>query len=171
MSDKREYKRLFFLILLIMYLSAGCAGSKPQKDDFASGKKVAVIEEAVDHEPKIDYYEHRVVWMGETISIISGWYTGDILNWKEVADANPEINPKLIRKGDVIRIPKEMMTTEAPLPKSYVDSFYPVKEETSPTIENFPDVEESQAGEESPSAEMAPPASEDGESLELFGPK
>ena len=32
----------------------------------------------VEKEEKTSYYEHTVQWPGETVSIIAGWYTGDI---------------------------------------------------------------------------------------------
>jgi hypothetical protein len=179
MSDDCTYKNLFFLTILAIYLCAGCAVLKTQIDASADEKEVAVTEEVTEevighepkHEPEIVFYEHNVRWPGETVSIIAGWYTGDILNWKEIAAANPEINPSLIRKGNVIYIPKQMMTTETPMPKSYVDGFYPVKEEAFPTVENAPAVEDSQTREETPSDEEATPVDEEGEKLELIGPK
>ena len=166
MSDNCTYKRLLFLIILVIYLGAGCAVLKTQIGASADEKEVTVTEEVteevMDHEPEIVFYEHRVNWPGETVSIIAGWYTGDILNWEEIVAANPEINPSLIRKGNVIYIPKQMIATETPMPKSYIDSFYSVKEEAPPTVENAPAVEGNQAGEEAPPVE---------EEVELFGPK
>jgi hypothetical protein len=95
---------------------------------------------------KILYHVHTVQWSGESVSIIAGWYTGDIENWKALANANPKINPNFIIKGNTIRIPEYLLKTREPMPKDYVDSYYPKKKE-----------------------EMDAPVEE--EEPELFGPK
>jgi hypothetical protein len=91
---------------------------------------------------KESYFVHTVKWPGETVSIIAGWYTGNIENWKALAEANPEINPNSIRQGDRISIPERMMKTKTPMPRDYVDGFYPksrpVKEPAKPAKEEEP---------------------------------
>ncbi|MBW1732411.1 MAG: LysM peptidoglycan-binding domain-containing protein [Deltaproteobacteria bacterium] len=77
--------------------------------------------------PKPPYLEHVVRWSGETLSLIAKWYTGKFNNWGALAEANPEINPRRMRKGNIIRIPWELLTTEKPMPKSFVDRFAPKK--------------------------------------------
>jgi len=79
--------------------------------------------------PEPAYIEHVVRWQGETLSLISKWYTGKFSNWKIIAEANPDLNPKRMRKGNIIKIPKELLRTQKPMPKSYVDKFYKKKEE------------------------------------------
>lgn len=74
--------------------------------------------------PEVPYYVHTVKWRGESVSIIAGWYTGDIQNWRVLAEHNPDINPNRIFEGNKIRIPENMMKTKAPMPKEYVDGFY-----------------------------------------------
>ena len=32
---------------------------------------------------------HKVRYPGESVSIIAGWYTGEIDNWKVLAEVNP----------------------------------------------------------------------------------
>jgi hypothetical protein len=70
------------------------------------------------------YFVHTVKWSGESLSIIAAWYTGDLQNWKALADANPEINPNRVYERLKIRIPERIMTTKAPMTKEHVDSFY-----------------------------------------------
>ena len=68
---------------------------------------------------------HKVRYPGESVSIIAGWYTGEIDNWKILAEANPNLNPNVISEGMKINIPESMLKTREPMPKEYVDSFYP----------------------------------------------
>jgi len=68
---------------------------------------------------------HRVRFPGESVSIIAGWYTGEIDNWKVLAEVNPNINPNVINEGMKINIPESMLKTREPMTKEYVDSFYP----------------------------------------------
>jgi len=75
-------------------------------------------------EHKKAFYVHTVKWGGETVSIIAAWYTGDHQNWKALAQANPQIDPNLIREGDKILIPEGLLRTREPLPKEFVERFY-----------------------------------------------
>jgi hypothetical protein len=74
--------------------------------------------------PETVYFVHTVKWRGESVSIIAGWYTGDIQNWKVLKEHNPDINPNRIFEGNKIRIPEYLMKTKAPMSKEYVDGFY-----------------------------------------------
>ncbi len=73
--------------------------------------------------PKETSYVHTVKWSGETISIIADWYTGDIENWKALAQANPNIKANRISAGNKILIPEILMKTREPMPKEFVDRF------------------------------------------------
>jgi hypothetical protein len=106
----------------------------------------------IGKEEKTSYYMHAVQWPGETVSIIAGWYTGDIENWKALVNANPDINPNLIVKGNKIRIPENLLKKKDPMPKNYVESFYQKHKEKVPAVE-------------------ASPPSPEKEGPELFGPK
>jgi len=70
-------------------------------------------------------FVHKVRYPGESVSIIAGWYTGEIDNWKILAEVNPEINPNVIHEGMSIKIPESMMKTHEVITKEFVDSFYP----------------------------------------------
>lgn len=97
---------------------------------------------------------HKVRYPGESVSIIAGWYTGEIDNWKILAEVNPEINPNVIHEGMSIKVPESMLKTREPMTREYVESFYPkVKSKAKG------------AG----SRDHAPPPAE--EDTPLFGPK
>ena len=68
---------------------------------------------------------HKVRYPGESVSIIAGWYTGEIDNWKVLAEANPGLNPNVINEGMKINIPEYMLKTREPMTREYVGSFYP----------------------------------------------
>ncbi|MHB1011820.1 MAG: LysM peptidoglycan-binding domain-containing protein [Desulfobacteria bacterium] len=70
-------------------------------------------------------FVHKVRYPGESVSIIAGWYTGEIDNWKVLAEVNPEINPNVIHEGMKINIPESMLKTREPMTREYVDGFYP----------------------------------------------
>jgi len=68
---------------------------------------------------------HKVRYPGESVSIIAGWYTGEIDNWKILAEVNPNVNPNVIHEGMSIKVPESMLKTREPMTREYVDSFYP----------------------------------------------
>jgi LysM repeat protein len=82
--------------------------------------------------PREAYYIHTVKWSGESLSIIAAWYTGDLQNWKALAEANPDVNPKRIRQGMKIKIPERLLTVKSPMTKEHVDSFYPKAKKPAP---------------------------------------
>jgi hypothetical protein len=66
------------------------------------------------------FYLHKVRWPEETYSHIAKWYTGTVNNWKTIAKANPELDPKEIDIGDTISIPEDLLTSREPMPHSFV---------------------------------------------------
>jgi hypothetical protein len=66
------------------------------------------------------YFIHQVKWPNESLSIIAKWYTGSVMNWKALAEANPEMEPTVIHLGDRIRIPAHMLKTRDPMPEAFV---------------------------------------------------
>ena len=78
---------------------------------------------------KITYFTHTVRFSGETVSIIAGWYTGDIENWKAIVEANSNIDPKRVLVGNKILIPEDLLKNREPMPQEFVDSFYKPKQE------------------------------------------
>ena len=178
-TDPDKQICLSIICLLMMALLVGCASSTggkaeqtpqtPGASGAANGKEPAstppkVTGPAVTSPgttkpkpvPQNATFVHTVKWRGESVSIIAGWYTGDIQNWKILKDYNPDVNPSRIFEGNKSRIPEYLMKTKAPMTKEYVDSFYakhPKKE----------------AGRPAP----PPPAASasDGDEPALFGPK
>jgi hypothetical protein len=71
--------------------------------------------------PQPVFYLHTVKYSGETLSVIALWYTGEHGNWKEIAQANPDIKPNRIFPGDEILIPEGLLKTRDPLSKEFVD--------------------------------------------------
>ncbi len=143
--------QLFTVVLVFLMICTGCASSvsKPVETAptppagtvpappagtvpaFPAGTVPALPAGTVPQQ-KITYFAHTVKWPGETVSIIAGWYTGDIENWKTLAEANPDIDPNIIRAGDKILIPENLMKTREPMPKEFVDSFYRKKLPSKP---------------------------------------
>jgi len=67
-------------------------------------------------------YIHTVKYPGETLRIISRWYTGDINNWEALADANPNVDYENMIKGSRIFIPENLLKTRDPLTEEFIDS-------------------------------------------------
>jgi len=93
------------------------------------------------------FLEHHVEFSGETLSIISQWYTGRTENWRLIADANPGVRPERIRIGDTIMIPRDLVIEDAPLPEGIVRKFRgtqpvaPKKDEKSGDVTDTPPAE------------------------------
>lgn len=66
---------------------------------------------------KDPFFYHQVKYPGETLAMIAGWYTGNPENWRQIAKVNPGLNANIIKIGDVIRIPQELVIKTDPLPK------------------------------------------------------
>jgi hypothetical protein len=113
--------------ILITFL--GCATAP---EPLVPGEPSAKTGSSSKGEAKETYYTHTVKWPGESLSIVAGWYTGDVQNWKEIAEANPDINPNRIHEGTKLLIPDSLMTTKAPLTKDYVDGYYPKPKKPAP---------------------------------------
>jgi hypothetical protein len=74
--------------------------------------------------PQPVFYLHKVKYSGETLSIIALWYTGNHDRWKEIAQANPDLNPNRIFPGNEILIPEGMLKTRDSLPQEFIDRIY-----------------------------------------------
>jgi hypothetical protein len=134
---KQSFKNIVCLAigLAFMTICSGCA-SAPEPASSPTGTQALAAQpggttqqrpgEAVE-----TYYTHLVKWPGESLSIIAGWYTGDVQNWKALAEANPDINPNRIHEGMKLRIPESMMSTKAAMTKEHVDSYYPKQKRPS----------------------------------------
>jgi hypothetical protein len=66
------------------------------------------------------YYTQTVTWPGESLYLISSWYTGNGENWKVLAQSNPQLDPDRIHLGESIRIPENIVQTKKPLPHDFI---------------------------------------------------
>lgn len=89
-------------------------------------------------EDRTGFFRHTVSLPGETLSHIALWYTGDVRNWKEIADANPSIKVRNIDIGDTILIPEALVTTRKRMTAEFLTG--PVKGADPPKQTNRRDV-------------------------------
>lgn len=71
-------------------------------------------------EDQLNHVTHTVRAQGETLFAIAAWYTGQGLNWKQLVDANPGLNPNRMRIGETIHIPRKLVkrVDAMPIPSS-----------------------------------------------------
>lgn len=74
-------------------------------------------------EPEEEFAYHKIKYSGETVAVISAWYTKSAKNWPEIVDANPKMVPSKLRIGDYVRIPKRLISRNSSLPQDFVASF------------------------------------------------
>lgn len=112
-TNVRAFHIFFQSVLLItvclavasVVLMTGCA---------KAAKVEPVSSPPVQKDP---FFYHQVKYPGETLAMIAGWYTGNPENWRQIAKVNPGLNANIIKIGDVIRIPQELVIKTDPLPK------------------------------------------------------
>lgn len=100
------------------------ATAPPLKTQTAPEKPAPAVQEpppVKETKPQPVFYLHTVKHSGETLSVIALWYTGNHGNWKEIAQANPDMKPNRIFPGNEILIPEGLLKTRDPLPKEFVD--------------------------------------------------
>jgi LysM repeat protein len=68
----------------------------------------------------VSYHEHIVQHRGETLAVISSWYTGKVNNWNVIKNHNPNLDIRKIQIGQKIFIPKYIINKNQPLPQDYV---------------------------------------------------
>jgi hypothetical protein len=89
--------RHLIVLLFSVLLAAGCTKKPPAP-------------------PEEHYLVHRVTYSGETLAIISRWYTGLSSNWRKIHAANPDLEPLKLQIGTAVRIPRNLVIRESPLP-------------------------------------------------------
>lgn len=128
---------------------------------------------------------HTVTWAGENLQVVAKWYTGTENNWKEIANANPNILPSKLSAGDRILIPTALLKTRATMTKTFLDDWlYSAKMKAMPAavpkngeqaplivpkLHKLKPEGEDHAGQEAP-VDITKPE-DDSNDLELFGPK
>ncbi|NCC23706.1 MAG: LysM domain-containing protein [Deltaproteobacteria bacterium] len=101
---------LIFLCLLALGLCLGCK-KKPSSQSSPATEK---------------HLSHTIRHQGETLAIISQWYTGDPGHWRTLMNLNGIASPTALRLGQTIVIPMNLVKTSKPLPASFI------KEQTRP---------------------------------------
>jgi len=113
-----KYRILLVAIVLSGLLLGGCGGRRSRPTP-----------------ARLPYLEHSVKYAGETLGLISKWYTGSEKNWERILHENPGLDVYRLKKGMLIFIPSQMVIREDPLPASAV-RYVPVKkkEEVNPVV-------------------------------------
>ncbi|MBN1276971.1 MAG: LysM peptidoglycan-binding domain-containing protein [Deltaproteobacteria bacterium] len=110
-------------------------------------------------------YVHTVKYPGETLPIISKWYTGDENNWEALADANPYMDYEKMSAGDRLFIPENLLKTAEPLSEEFIIGF---NQKSKPVEEIKPVVKEEE--KKVPVSKPKPKPKKD-EDFDLIGPK
>jgi hypothetical protein len=176
----KQTKWTILLLLAVVLGANACRGSSV----FRRG------DESAERGGK--YYQHTVRYAGETLAIIAKWYTGDARNWSVLAKANPDVSPNTMRIGDLVQIPRSIVTNSEPLPRSFIASQTPKTRKAPVTKSATPrsrgskpaamdEVEAAELEEPTePGSVMAPapavpeppaPARPESDKLDLYGPK
>jgi len=66
-------------------------------------------------------YVHTILWEGETLSLISLWYTGHIINWEKIAPYNNIQENEMLQIEQQIRIPRSLIVNDKPLSKEWLE--------------------------------------------------
>lgn len=125
----RKKGNIFCLLLVIVWagaLASGCSMFKPKlaPPETRPGNGIGDMGSSAPPSPARSYLTHRIQWHGETLSIISKWYTGDYRNWRALVEATPGLEDTRVAVGDEIFIPETLLKNRAPLEKSFVDQHY-----------------------------------------------
>ena len=146
-------------VLLFFWILSGCAYRQPSLHPASQGPPPPVkikIETPIHPKPETNsaesekhalkiptpppstsgFYSHKIRWSEETLSHIAQWYTGSVKNWKAIAKANPELDPRKIGIGDTILIPKDLLTSRKPIPFSFLHPSIHKKAKPPPSPNN-----------------------------------
>ena len=88
--------------------------------DDSLAKVIAEVQQLQPTEIPSSAFIHTVNFPGETLAIIADWYSGDLGNWKAIAQANPNLNSAQIELGDKIIIPEALVVNTKPFPKTHI---------------------------------------------------
>lgn len=122
-------REIFALIIIIASCVFVTACNKPSTPPSA--------EPVVVQEPDI---EHTVRYPGETLAVISKWYTGRATNWNAIMDNNPGLRPERINLGQMIMIPRALVVEERPMPRDFVKSVSTSKSAVTESVDSAPEV-------------------------------
>jgi hypothetical protein len=163
---KTIVKGLFVPITIWMFI--GCTHTYTHTHTPSVPKPVSIEPALEEPSPVAEFYVHKVRWSGETLSVITQWYTGTYKNWQTVARANPDLNPEMILYGDDILIPADLLKTNEPMPREFLrTSSRKTKSPPSPRVEPANDpIEIDLFGPQGIEKSMA-----ESDEIELFAPQ
>lgn len=95
---------------------------------------LACATKQVDDRPPIQYLTHKVKYQGETLGIISGWYTGKSANWKLIESENPGLDVTRMKIGDEILIPETLLRRSDSFSQSYIKKLTQPVDTASPVV-------------------------------------
>jgi LysM repeat protein len=101
--------------------------------------------------PAEDFILHKVA-AGETLATIAKWYSGKTAAWREIAAANPGLDPSRLKEGQTLKIPLSLATVH--------------KEPPQPSLSGSPGPPKKTAKEKEDPEGPAP-----AETKPVFGPK
>jgi hypothetical protein len=110
-------------------------------------------------------YVHTVKYPGETLPIISKWYTGDESNWEAIAKANPYMDYEKMPEGARVFIPENLLKITDPLSEEFIAASI---QKDKPAEEIKPVVQEEK--KKVPVSKPKPRPKKD-EDFDLIGPK
>lgn len=103
---------LLLVLSAIVSIFNGCITSGTKKTEWKP-------EKTVNRPP----YIHTVKYSGETLRIISKWYTGDANNWEALADANPNIDYEKLAIDSRIFVPENLLRKTEALTKEFIAAY------------------------------------------------
>jgi hypothetical protein len=104
---RKSHATLLWVVFLTMLLG-GCASMSRDEIRGAVNKPAPRVEES-------SYIFHRVM-SGETMSTIAQYYTGKQSMWREIANANPGLNPFSLKKDEIVKVPRSIATVHKEQP-------------------------------------------------------
>ena len=133
-----------FLVICLLFICVGFVAGCAQK-------KQPEPAPVVVQEPT--FIDHAVKYSGETLALISLWYTKESNNWHAILAANPGLDVKRMNIGQVIKIPYELVKEKGEMPRSFVGRAMKKKEEavaTTSTTQTLGEVIDSASGQQPP---------------------
>ncbi|NLD36998.1 MAG: hypothetical protein GX654_09020 [Desulfatiglans sp.] len=152
----RKSALLLLLSGVILLFCSGC--------NLTGAKKTEVVYKPADT-VKSPPYVHTVKYPGETLRIISKWYTEDENNWEAIAKANPYMDYEKMPDGARVFIPENLLKTTAPLSEGFISDSI---QKSIPVEEIKPVVKEE---EKRPPVLKPKSPTKKAEDFDLIGPK
>ena len=121
MAKKQGSRKIRILLLFGLVFTLTLSGCTTM-DKYVQQINEKLPSWAKSPESKATYHYHKVLYPGESLSVIAEWYTGDVENWPYLAKANSKIDPEHITIGTTVLIPKNLLHTSKPMPREFVEA-------------------------------------------------